>query len=122
MDRGRILSDEADDACITSHATSRSHALDRHRPLLLQALRVPLVALLLAVLEPGALVVLQQPVFSAEVAGAEAAVAHDALRCVLACLEAAPDLLGRHATAHRKRHVQRGVRCDGIIGECVCGC
>ena len=50
-----------------------------HRPLRIQPIRVPLMRLLLAVLEPRALVIFQHAVSSAEVPGAEAAVADDAL-------------------------------------------
>lgn len=48
------------------------------------------------VVQPGALVVLQQPVLAAEVAVAEAAVPGNALRLVLAVLEGASNLLRRH--------------------------
>lgn len=106
-------------ACITTHAAHALYALDRHRPLFLETLRIPLVALLLAVLEAGALMVLQQAVLPAKVTGAEAAVADDALRRVLARLEAASNLLGRHTTTQREGHVQRRVGCDGVVGECV---
>ena len=41
---------------------------------------------------------LQHAMLAAEVAGAEAAVADDALRCVAAVLEATADLLGAAAT------------------------
>jgi hypothetical protein len=94
--------------------TVRLHAFDSHRPLAIQPLRIPLVALLLAVLETLALVVFEQPMLSAEVAGAEAAVADDALCCVAALLETAPYLLGRHSAAQRQRHVQRCVGRDGV--------
>lgn len=56
------------------------------------------MALLLAVLEALALMVLEHAVLAAVVPAAEAAVADDALRRVLALLERAADLLGRHAT------------------------
>lgn len=42
--------------------------------------------------------VLQQPVLAAKVAVAEATVPRDALRLVLAFLDGAPDLLGRHVS------------------------
>ena len=64
------------------------------------------MALLLAVLEATALVVLQHPMPAAEVALAEGAVAHDPLRAVLAVLEGAFYLLGRHAAADGQGHVQ----------------
>lgn len=57
------------------------------------------MALLLAVLQAAAFVVLEHAVLAAEVPLAEGAVAHDALRPVLAVLEGALYLLGRHAAA-----------------------
>lgn len=57
------------------------------------------MALLLAVLEALALVVLEHAVLAAVVPAAEAAVTDDTLRRVLAVLERAADLLGRHAAA-----------------------
>lgn len=96
---------------------SYSNTLDRHGPLAIQLGRIPLVALLLAVLEPLALVVLEQAVLPAEVARAEAAVADDALGGVLALLEGAPDLLGGHAAAQGECHVQDGVGRQGEAGE-----
>lgn len=80
--------------------------LDSHRPLGIQRVRVAVVALLLAVLQAAALVVLQHAMLAAEVALAEGAVAHDPLRPVLAVLEGALYLLGRHAAADGQRHVQ----------------
>lgn len=69
------------------------------------------MALLLAVLQPAALVVLQHAMLAAEVPLAERAVAHDALRAVLAVFEGALHLLGGHAAADGERHVQgRGLR------------
>lgn len=65
------------------------------------------MALLLAVLEPAALVVLEHAVLAAKVALAEGAVAHDALRPVPAARHGAPELLGRHPATDRQRHVQR---------------
>lgn len=95
-------------------AFHRLHSLDRHRPLAIQLARVPLMALLLAILQALALVVLEQPVLAAKVPAAEPAVADDALRRVLALLERAPDLLGRHAAAQGQGHVQCGVWRDGV--------
>ena len=92
-------------------------APDRNGPLVVQPLGVSLVGLLLAVLQALALVVLEEPVLAAEMAGAEAAVAHYALRRVLACLETTPDLLGRHATAQREGHVQHRVRRERERGQ-----
>jgi hypothetical protein len=74
-----------------------SDSSDSHRPLALKLLLVALLVLLLAVLQPGAAVRLEHAVLAAEVAGAEAAVADDALRGVAAVLEAAADLLGAAA-------------------------
>lgn len=62
-------------------------------------MRIPLMALLLTILQPLALVILQQPMLPAEVSVAEAAIAYDALRRVFALLEGTPDLLRRHAAA-----------------------
>jgi hypothetical protein len=94
-----------------------SDALDGHGPLAIQFCRIALVALLLAVLEALAPVVLEQAVLAAEMAGAEAAVADDALGGVLALLEGAADLLGRHAATERQCHVQDGVGREGERGE-----
>jgi hypothetical protein len=52
-------------------------------------------------------------VLAAEVAGAEAAVADNALRRVAAVLEAAADLLGP-AAADGLREVDRGLAGDGV--------
>lgn len=54
------------------------------------------MAVITHVVQAGALVILEQPVLAAEVAVAEAAVPRDALWLVLAVLEGASDLLGRH--------------------------
>ena len=79
------------------------------------------MTLLLAILQPLALVILQQPVLPAVMATAEPAVPDDPLRRVFAFLERAPDFLGGHAAAQRERHVQGcvwwdGVRCEGRGG------
>lgn len=63
---------------------------------------------------------LQHAMLAAEVAGAEAAVADDALCCVLAVFEVAADLLGRPAP-DRQRHVQRAVAGDVVAAECGSG-
>ena len=73
------------------------------------------MALLLTVLQALALMVLQHTVLTAVVAAAEAAVADDALRRILAVLERAADLLRGHAAAQRERHVQCGVGRD-VVG------
>ena len=76
------------------------------------------MALLLAVLEPAALVVLEHAVLAAEVALAEGAVAHDALRAVPAVLEGALLLLAG-AAADGEGHVQgRGGGEEGGDGGC----
>lgn len=99
-----------------------SNPLDGHRPLRVQRVRVPVMALLLAVLQPAALVVLEHAVLAAKVALAEGAVPHDPLRPVLAVLEVALDLLGRHAAPDRQGHVQgrRGREQVGDWGR-ACG-
>ena len=75
------------------------------------------MTLLLAILEALALVVLEEAVLAAEMPIAEAAVADDALRGVLAFLVTAANLLRRHAAAQRERHVQRCVRRDCVLAE-----
>jgi hypothetical protein len=57
------------------------------------------MTLLLTVLQPLTLVILQQPMLPAKMSVAEAAVAYDPLRRVLAHLERAPDLFRGHAAA-----------------------
>lgn len=76
------------------------------------------MALLLAVLQPLTLMILQKPMFPAEVSSAEATIAYDTLRSILAVLEAAADFLRGHAPAHGQRHVQRRVGWDREIAEC----
>ena len=75
------------------------------------------MALLLAILQPIAHMVLQQPMPAAEMALAEAAVPDYPLRSVLALLERTPDLLGRHAAAQRERDVDYGFPRDIVGGE-----
>ena len=104
----------------TKHgAAGRSHALDGDGALLDQLAGVALVALLLAVLEVGAVVGLQQPVLGAEVAAAEPAVADDPLHLLLALvrrlfLVVARRLL-RHPAAQGERYVQRCFAPDGQL-------
>ena len=74
-------------------------ALHGHRPLGIQRIRIPIMALLLTILQPAALVVLEHAMLAAEVPLAERQIAHDALRPVLAVLEGAFHLLRRHAAA-----------------------
>jgi len=57
------------------------------------------MALLFAVLQALALVVLEHAVLAAVVTGAEATVTDNGLGAVLAVLEGAADLLRRHAAA-----------------------
>ena len=71
--------------------------LDDNGPLTIQLIRVPLMALLLAVLEPGTLVILQHPMLAAEMSLAEGAVAYDALRRLLAVFVCAADFFRRTA-------------------------
>lgn len=99
------------------------YALDRHSSLAVQLVRVSLVALLLAVLQAGALVVLQHSVLAAVVAIAEAAVTDNSLSRILAVLERASDLLGRHSTSKRQCYVQCGVGLDvvGLKRRVGCG-
>lgn len=90
-----------------------SDTLDRHRPLTIQSLRIPLMTLLLAVLQSLAFMILQQPMLPAIMPAAEPAVSDDPLRRVFAFLETAPDFLGRHSTAQGERHV------EGRVGQDV---
>ena len=55
------------------------------------------MALLLAILEPGTLMILQHPMLAAEMSLAEGAVAYDALRGFLAIFVRAADFLRRTA-------------------------
>ena len=77
----------------------RSYALDNHSPLRLQLHGIPLMTLLLAVFQSAALMVLQHSVFSAEMPRAEAAIADNALRRVLAVFECTADLFRGHSTS-----------------------
>ena len=54
---------------------------------------------LLAVLQPGALVVFQHAMLGAKVAGAETAIPDDALSRILAVFEGAADFLGGHSAS-----------------------
>ena len=55
------------------------------------------------ILEPSAFVILQEPMLPAKMPAAEAAVANDPLCRVLALLEGAALLLGRHPAVQRQR-------------------
>lgn len=74
------------------------------------------MALLLAVLQALTLVVLEHAVLTAVVATAEAAVADNGLRAVLAVLEGAANLLWGHAAAEWECEVERRVGADGVVG------
>ena len=65
---------------------------------------------LLAVLQPSALMVFQHAMLRAEVAGAESAVADDALSRILAFFEGAADFLWRHPASDGDRKGEEGVR------------
>ena len=96
----------------TTHTEFPLNPLDNRRPLGIQLIRIPLMTLLLAVLEPTTPMILQHAMFATEMALTEAAIAHDALRRVLAVLEVASYLLGRHAAAHGEGEVQGGFARD----------
>lgn len=64
------------------------------------------MTLLLTILQPATLVILQHTVLTAKVPLAKAAVPNDALGAFFAGAEGAFYLLGRHAAAYGKRHVQ----------------
>jgi hypothetical protein len=94
-----------------------SNTLDGNGALAVELVGIPVVALLLAVLESLALVVLEHAMTTAVSALAEAAVADNGLRAVLAVLEGAADLLGRHAAAEREGEVESGIGTDGVISQ-----
>jgi len=94
-----------------------SNALDSNGALAVQLIRIPVVALLLAVLESDALVVLEHAMTAAVSAFAEAAVADDGLGAVLAVLEGAADLLGGHSAAQREGEMEGGIGPDGVISQ-----
>jgi len=94
----------------------RSDALDGDCPLALELLLVALLILLLAVLEACAVMRFQHAVLAAEVAGAEAAVADDALCGIAAFLEAAANLFGC-AAADGQGEVDCGLAGDGMRCE-----
>jgi len=92
-------------------------ALDGDCPLAIQFGGIALMALLLAVLQSVALVVLEHTVLGAVVAAAEAAVADNGLCAILAVLEGAADLLRGHAPAQGQCHVQGRVGWDLVFAE-----
>lgn len=63
------------------------------------------MALLLAILQPGTLMVLQHAMFAAEMALTKTAIAENALRAFFAGIEAAFCFLGGHAAADGEGHV-----------------
>lgn len=83
-----------------------------HGSLTIQFFRVPFMALLLAVLQPAAFVVLQHAVFPAVVAVAKTAVADDALCRFFAVLVRTADFPSRHTAAEREGDVDGGQRRD----------
>lgn len=93
-------------------------ALDRNCTLRVQFVGIPLVALLLAILKPWALVVLKETVLAAEMAGAESTVTDDTLSGILAVLEATAYLLRWHTAAQRQGEVYRGLTMDRVVGKC----
>ena len=97
--------------------THNLDTLDSERPLAIQLIGIPLMALLLTILQTLALVVLQHAVLTAVMTAAEPAVADNRLCTVFAILERAADLLGRHSTAKWQCHVQSRVRGDGVFGK-----
>lgn len=74
------------------------------------------MTLLLAIFEPLALVILQHAMLAAVATIAEAAVADNGLRAVLAVLEGAADLPRGHAAAQGKCEVECCVGCNGVVG------
>jgi hypothetical protein len=75
------------------------------------------VALLLAILQPLALVILQHAMTTAVSALAEATVADNGLRAVLAVFEGAADLLWGHSAAEWQCEVKGRVVTDGVISQ-----
>lgn len=69
------------------------------------------------VVQPGALVVLEQPVLAAEASPAEVAVPRDALWLIPAVWEAASHLLGRHAFGFVMDGRVSGCRSRGLVGR-----
>lgn len=93
------------------------NALDGDGTLAVELVGIAAVALLLAVLEALALVVLEHAVLTAVMARAEAAVADNGLGAVLAVLEGTADLLWRHAATQGQGEVQSRVWADGVVGQ-----
>lgn len=87
-------------------------ALDNNSSLTIQLVGISFVTLFLAVLEPGALVILQHPMLAAEMPLAEGAVADDPLGRLFAVFMRAADFL-RGAAAQGEGYVQGGGWWDG---------
>lgn len=101
--------------------------LDSNSPLPLQLRRIPLMALLLAVLQPRAVMALQQPMLRAVLARAEAALAHYGLDLLLALVRGVVLLVvalgefGRHAAANGESEMEGGLVSDVGFLEGCCG-
>lgn len=95
---------------MTSPSTHPAHldALYRHRPLRNQRVRITLMTLLLAILQPATFVIFQHTVLATKVSLAEGAVPNDALSAVFAVFESAFYLLGGHAAKDREGHMEGG--------------
>lgn len=96
-----------------------SNPLYHYRSLAVQFIRIPLVALLLAIFQPSAFMVLQHAMFAAVVSVAKTAVAYDALRRLFAFFVTASDFPRGHATAQGQGDVDRGQRRD--VERCESG-
>lgn len=93
----------------------RLDPFDNDRPLTVQFVGVSLVAFLLTVLKPTALMILEHAMFAAELALAEGTISDDALRRIFTVFEGTADLLGSAAT-DRKGDMDGGIRrkrCQG---------
>lgn len=93
------------------------YPFDHRRSFRIQLDRVPLMTLLLAVLQPTALVVLQHTVLTTEASGTETTIPYYPLRSIFAVFKGTPDFLGWHAASHWKREVQGRVGYDVERGE-----
>lgn len=100
-----------------AYRMSRLNTFDSNGALAVQLVRIPVVALLLAVLQSLALVILEHAMTAAVPALAEAAVTDNGLCAVLAVLEGTTDLLWGHAAAERECEVESRVGADGVISQ-----
>lgn len=96
-------------------------------PLTLQLLLIPVLLLLLAILQPRAIMTLQHAMLAAKVPAAESAVSYDSLRGVFAVFETAADFLGA-AAPEWEGHVEGafagdvvGCQSGGGLGEVLSG-